>query len=189
MQFAASWPACRVDLVTISPVQASIAEERAQAAGVAERVVVHCRDYHDLPFASGSFDLVYFLESSGYAYDPERLFGEVWRVLRPGGRLYIKDLFLREPPWSDAELEQIEAVNRLWAQARVPTLAEWSAQLGAAGFIDVAQAVLPELNTYHFWGAMFDASLQLNPLGREFFRDFPAIDLMFFGEVKARRPD
>jgi SAM-dependent methyltransferase len=40
-----------------------------------------------LPFRSESFDTVMCLAVIEFVFDPERVLGEVWRVLKPGGRL------------------------------------------------------------------------------------------------------
>jgi SAM-dependent methyltransferase len=185
---ATAWPTVRIDAITVSPVQAALAADRLAAAGLADRVTPHCLDYHALPFPDASFDLVYFFESSGYTWDPVRLFREVHRVLRPGGRVYIKDLFARPGPYTADEQADIDGVNRLWAMRQVPTMPDWQARLEAAGFAELSHRRLTEATSDFYWGAMFDDDLTLNPFGELFFRDFPLGGLVFYGEVRGRRP-
>lgn len=45
----------------------------------------------ELPFATPSFDFVYATESLEHAVDIERAVGEMCRVLKPGGKLFIID--------------------------------------------------------------------------------------------------
>jgi len=88
----------RVDAVTVSARQAALASEKAAAAGVGDRVGVHLIDFHDLgsSFEKGSYDVVFFLESFGHSHDKPRAIEAAWQMLVPGGRLYIKDLFVRQ---------------------------------------------------------------------------------------------
>ncbi len=68
----------------------------AQAEGVADRVEIHTADMTSLPFESGSFELVV----SSLAFHNirsrtgrEKAIDEAVRVLRPGGRLIVADLW------------------------------------------------------------------------------------------------
>lgn len=47
-------------------------------------------DFHHVPLADGIADVVLFSESFGYG-DAERLVSEAYRLLKPGGKLFIKD--------------------------------------------------------------------------------------------------
>jgi SAM-dependent methyltransferase len=88
-----------VDAITISRSQYETAELNVAGAGLADRVKVVRGDYHELRdrFGANSFDVVYFLESFGHSRAKARLLQECWDVLKPGGVLYVKDLFRRIP--------------------------------------------------------------------------------------------
>ena len=88
-----------VDGITISRVQFDAARQRIEAAGLGDRVKVILGDYHALPqhVAPGAYDFVYFLESFGHSTNKRRAIEAAWEVLKPGGKLYIKDLFRRVP--------------------------------------------------------------------------------------------
>jgi ubiquinone/menaquinone biosynthesis C-methylase UbiE len=51
-------------------------------------------DYHKLKFRNNTFDLIYFIESFSHSYDKTRLLKEIYRLLKPGGRVYIFDHIL-----------------------------------------------------------------------------------------------
>src|SRR6516165_7672940 len=68
----------------------------AAAAGVADRVEVHTADMTALPFADGSFDVVVSnvaIHNIKGRAGREKAIEEAVRVLRPGGRLLIADLW------------------------------------------------------------------------------------------------
>lgn len=89
----------RVDGVTVSAVQAKVASDKIEEVGLRGRVTVRHGDYHALgeEFEPGSYDVMCFLESFGHSHEKSRAIESAWTMLAPGGRLYIKDLFIREP--------------------------------------------------------------------------------------------
>jgi SAM-dependent methyltransferase len=88
-----------VDAVTISKKQYEVAREKVAAANLPETVGVVHGDYHKLAdyFSPGAYDVVYFLESFGHSTAKKHLIDSCWEMLKPGGILYIKDLFRRIP--------------------------------------------------------------------------------------------
>jgi SAM-dependent methyltransferase len=101
-----------------------------------------------MPFPDDTFDVVWGLESTCYAFDKHALIGEVARVLRRGGRLVIADGFLGRSP----ACAQEEHWQRGWLQGwAVPNLAQpdamlrWLREFGfrQTAFEDVTAHVLP----------------------------------------------
>lgn len=88
-----------VDAITISRVQHDAALRAVEAAGLRDRVHLVHGDYHRMPeYLDGrAVDVVYFLESFGHSRAKPMLIDACWKVLRPGGTLYVKDLFRRVP--------------------------------------------------------------------------------------------
>ncbi len=83
--------------ISISPYQISLAnkflaENKSKLKGNVNFVE---GDYHKLStiFPEESFNHVIFLGASGHTNDPKKLIGEVFKVLKKGGNLYIKDTF------------------------------------------------------------------------------------------------
>ena len=87
-----------VTAVTISKVQFDVARKKIDEAGLQSQVELILGDYHYLSSLaqSNSFDIVYFLESFGHSSDHSKALDSAWAVLKPGGLLYIKDLFERK---------------------------------------------------------------------------------------------
>lgn len=52
-------------------------------------------DAHHLPFRSNSFDVVVSLNTFEHLRDPQRAAAEIYRVLRPGGEVFIHSAFLQ----------------------------------------------------------------------------------------------
>jgi ubiquinone/menaquinone biosynthesis C-methylase UbiE len=89
-----------IEGLTISQFQ--VEKSKSVLAGKQLKGKVHIRqgDYHRMEevFGNGIFDRVLFLESFGHSNNKTLLIEQAFRVLKPGGILYIKDLFRREPP-------------------------------------------------------------------------------------------
>lgn len=113
--------------ITISPVEAARAEERAGEAGVADRVRFETADYHALPFAENEFDAVVAMESLFNAYDLDKALSEIHRVLRPGGRVAMCEM---------AKTTDDSPLGKPFPQAREPmTPSGWVKAYEAAGFV------------------------------------------------------
>lgn len=71
--------------ITLSPVQASRATQRAKEAGLSTKVQFQVADALDMPFADDTFDFVWSMESGEHMPDKEKFLQECYRVLKPGG--------------------------------------------------------------------------------------------------------
>lgn len=189
VELARAVPGVTVEGITLSPEQAETARGRIEAAGLAERVRVTLGDYHALPFADGTFDLVWFLESAGHTIDLGRMLREAQRVLKPGGRIYVKDTFVPETPLTAAEQKAQDDFCRLYVY-RIFTLAEFAAAATAAGFQDVrAQSIHDIMQVKRFANAMFERQWGLRVLsdfGREHASAFATLKILW-GEILARK--
>jgi ubiquinone/menaquinone biosynthesis C-methylase UbiE len=86
--------------LTISEVQVEKSKEIIAAKDLKGTVQISRGDYHKMDeiFGKDVFDRVIFLESFGHSGDQSLLIEKAYSVLKPGGILYIKDLFRREHP-------------------------------------------------------------------------------------------
>lgn len=65
-----------------------------------DRVKVIHGDYHNVlnTYGEESFDRIIFLESFLHSYNPETFLKELYKILKPGGILYLKEIILDEYP-------------------------------------------------------------------------------------------
>lgn len=71
-------------------------------------------DIAAIPFADGSFDRVFCISVLEHGEDPERMLDEMWRVLKPGGRLLVT-LDVAKPALSDSPFD-LERARELVAR-------------------------------------------------------------------------
>jgi O-methyltransferase StaMB len=87
----------RVTGISVSQEQVRLANSLAESAGLAERVVFQRANAMELPFSAQSFDAVMAFESTPHMPDRGQVLTQIFRSLRPGGRLVLTDLFERAP--------------------------------------------------------------------------------------------
>lgn len=191
MAIAAALPGVRVTGITVSGVQAATGNGLVTEAGLAGCVSILQGDYHELPFGPRSFDAAYLFEASGYSHDPLRLFHEVTRVVRPGGRIYVKDVFAPPAPLSRVQKLDLDAFDRLWCLSRTPSIPDVEQSLRSAGCEIITSGPLANVGNATFLRAMIeldpDTIFRVNELGRAFALRAPDLPT-FFGEVSARVP-
>ena len=125
---------CKVLGIDLGADQVALANQRAEAAGVAERVRFERGDAERLAGASGSFDAV-ICECAFCTFpDKDSAAREFARVLRSGGRTGLSDLTRSGP--LPRELDGLLAWIACIADARPP--AEYAGYLGNAGFQDLS---------------------------------------------------
>lgn len=88
---------CRVTGVNLSRAQLELAAGKALAANLDAQVQFEYADCsRRLPFADASVDVVVNIESARHYSDRKRFLGEVYRVLKPGGKIVASDWMKRD---------------------------------------------------------------------------------------------
>ena len=88
----ASSVGCRVDCIEMSADYCAGAALLNRLTGLEERIKVYRGSALDLPFADDSFDVVWMQNVGMNIADKRRLYGEVARVLKPGGGYAFQEM-------------------------------------------------------------------------------------------------
>ncbi len=145
--------------ITLSPVQANRATERAEAAGVSAQFLV--ADALQMPFDDASFDLVWTLESGEHMPDKRQFLSECHRVLKPGGLLLMATWCHRptppDNPLTADEQALLDKIYRVYCLPFVVSLPEYEAIAQSLNFqqlrtADWSAAVAP------FWDVVIGSA-------------------------------
>ncbi|GIG88778.1 SAM-dependent methyltransferase [Plantactinospora endophytica] len=131
--------------ITVSAEQVRRAGELATAAGLGDRVRFELTDAMAMPFANGSFDAAFALESLIHM-DRRAALREIARVVRPGGRIVLTDLYDRTGGTA-GEDSMIHVLARLWLMSPLIGRNDYLSLAAGAGLevvevLDVSENVL-----------------------------------------------
>ncbi len=105
--------------IDMTPAMVACSRQAAQQAGLQDRVEVHQGFYEALPLADASVDVLISNGVLNLAPDKRQVFAEIFRVLKPGGRLYLADVVVQR------ELtEEARSNPDLWAACVAGALVE-----------------------------------------------------------------
>lgn len=156
----------KVTGITLSPVQASRAAERAKETNLADEASFQVADAQNMPFADNSFDLVWSLESGEHMPDKTKFMQECYRVLKPGGKFIMVTWCHRsteQEALSNDEKQHLADIYRVYCLPYVISLPEYEkiAQVLPLQNIQTAdwsKAVAP------FWNVVIDSAFNFEAL-------------------------
>ncbi len=91
IRLAGMLPGAQFTGLELCPPVLERARQNAATSGLAGRVEFEMGSAEDMPFADAAFDLVVCLSTLHLLDNPIDMMSEVQRVLKPGGRFYIRD--------------------------------------------------------------------------------------------------
>lgn len=109
------------------------ADKLSRARGV-NNITFREGDVHALPFATGSFDLLTSRRAPHHFSNIKQALSEMWRVLRPGGRLVIDDRSVPEDDFVDQCMNELDWLHDQ-SHVRQYRPSEWQRLLPEAGFV------------------------------------------------------
>ena len=156
--------AANVTGITLSPVQASRASERARAASLDSSVRFQVANALEMPFKDNSFDFIWSLESGEHMPDKTQFISECYRVLKPGGKLILATWCHRETGMAGdlttSEIKHLKEIYRVYCLPYVISISEYQAIALQCGFNNIktddwSMAVAP------FWDVVIDSAFNL----------------------------
>ncbi|MCU0535533.1 MAG: methyltransferase domain-containing protein [Hydrococcus sp. Prado102] len=148
--------------ITLSPIQAARARERARETNLEDKAHFEVADALNIPFKDNNFDLVWSLESGEHMPDKTKFIQECYRVLKPGGTLILATWCHRPTNSLAGELtadekQHLEDIYRVYCLPYTISLPEYEAIASSCGFKnlrsdDWSMAVAP------FWDVVIDSA-------------------------------
>lgn len=140
-RLVASRNGASVTVLDLTPAFCQAGEALTTWARLADRVSFVCGSALDMPFADGAFDLAWTQHAAMNIADKPRLYAEIHRVLRPGGRFALFDVMAgpNQPIYFPVPWASDESSSFLLTPDEVRSL------VTAAGFVERAWLSGPEL--------------------------------------------
>jgi tocopherol O-methyltransferase len=123
--------------ITLSDVQLKIARRRASKSTAARLLNFSKQDFTGTNFTENTFSKIFGIESICYAHRKIGFLKEAHRIMKPGGRIAVVDLFLSKENLDAQEMKIYTKTIQGWAVPNLSTTEEFSKSLEQAGFKDV----------------------------------------------------
>ncbi len=139
----ATYSGASVTGINLDPGQVASGNEYARRQGLAGHGLAktcqfQIHDMNDLPFpfADASFDAVYHVQAFSYAKDFEKLFREIFRLLKPGAKFACLDWVTLDnyDPANPHHLELMRRIKPLIGAIGTPTVDQYVSPMRQAGF-------------------------------------------------------
>lgn len=189
--------------ITLSPVQAKRAGERAIEKGISLRsfenfeiadapaVQFQVADALATPFPDSSFDFIWSMESGEHMPDKQSFLKECYRLLKPGGTFLMATWCHRETdslagPLTESEKRHLDWLYRLYHLPYVTSLSNYEDIASSVGFTSLATADWSQQVEF-FWQDVVNSALDpkvvagIFQAGMETVRGTAAIALMTTG--------
>lgn len=139
-------PDWRVVAIDLAASMLQIAQRNVIQAQLQQSIRLEDVDAKGLPFSDGEFDAVMSNSIVHHIPEPGPAIAEMVRVLRPGGLLFLRDLFR---PGSEAEVEALVELHTVGSNAHQKQLFRQSLQ--AALTVDEVGELLEKLSLPRSW--------------------------------------
>lgn len=124
----------KVTGITVVDKQVKQATKNAKNRNVDNRVNFEAMDYCKTNFPDEAFDKIYAMESSCYAPDKQVFLKEMNRLLKPGGKLLLADVFSESGNMSNRDKVELDDWLKGWAVPNLPDLKTFHFSLRDTGF-------------------------------------------------------
>lgn len=140
--------------------QIELAQKSNADRNVADRVTFSVQSYLETDFADGAFDKAYAMESMCHAESKAEFLAEMRRLLKPGGRLVVQDVFRAARDLSAREARYLGDWLKGWAVPNMLTVVDFKRSAEEVGYRilgdeDVTEKVMKSAATIHRIGIAF----------------------------------
>jgi tocopherol O-methyltransferase len=142
--YVAETTGAKVEGITLSEVQVNIARGRADKSPAAGLLNFSRQDFTKTNFGENTFSKVFGIESVCYAHRKIDFLDEAYRMMIPGGRIAVIDLFLTKENLDAREMKIYTKTIGGWVLPNVATKEAFWNSLEKAGFEDVAFHNMPD---------------------------------------------
>lgn len=138
----------------LTPLNVKLAQKKAQSL---QNLSFQLGDFNHIPFPDQQFDVVFGVECLCYSLDNRQTLSELYRVLKPGGRLVVFDAY-RNPGFETFSEELRLAASLLEASMAVRqgmnAIAVWIEESEKLGFTilentDITESIYPNVDHLH----------------------------------------
>jgi sarcosine/dimethylglycine N-methyltransferase len=152
---------CHVTALNLSQTENARNRSMSAAAGLAANIAVVEGSYEHIPAADQSFDVVWSQDALLHSNEKARIFGEVSRVLKPGGHFIFTDP-MESGTGSRAELHPV--LDRIHLES-LGSIHGYAATAAAAGFETVSLLDLTGNLPFHYALVRDELSARQHALG------------------------
>jgi 24-methylenesterol C-methyltransferase len=142
MRTIASVSGAHVTGITINEYQVGRARAHNAKSGLAALTDVVRGNFLDMPFPDASFDAAYAIEATCHAPQLETVFGEVARVLKPGG-MFLSYEWVATPAFDPANKEHVRIIDEINFGNGLPEMRTWrqAEEAGAAAGLELVASL------------------------------------------------
>ncbi|MFN0114781.1 MAG: methyltransferase domain-containing protein [Paracoccaceae bacterium] len=156
--------------VTGADVQPELVEQAAASArarGLSDQISYRLIQPGLLPFPDAGFDAVFSKDAIIHVGDKAALYAEIFRILRPSGRLFVSDWL--KGTGADADALAAEFVEAAGHPFHMVTLSDIAGIVRGAGFTEVRTE---DRGTWYLGEAQAELARLQGDMGRDFARRF-----------------